>query len=62
VTVFEDCKPVQKETAKADGDDRHVNSEPEPIDSCVGEEEENITSTERDANEGEVGRRSGDMD
>ncbi|XP_075277528.1 uncharacterized protein LOC142361431 isoform X4 [Opisthocomus hoazin] len=56
--VFEDCKPVQKETAKADGDDRHVNSEPEPIDSCVGEEEENITSTERDANEDQRSARS----
>ncbi|KAM6199906.1 glutamate-rich protein 3 [Sarcoramphus papa] len=49
--VFEDCKPVQEEIAKAVGNDRHVNSEPEPSDSHADEEEENVTSTEHDANE-----------
>nr|XP_009918713.1 PREDICTED: glutamate-rich protein 3-like [Haliaeetus albicilla] len=49
--VSEDCKPVQEEIAKAIGNDHHVNSEPEPSDSCADEEEENITSTEHDANE-----------
>ncbi|XP_009318944.1 PREDICTED: glutamate-rich protein 3 [Pygoscelis adeliae] len=49
--VFEDCKPVQEEIAKAIGNDHHVNSEPEASDSCADEEEENVTSTECDANE-----------
>ena len=59
VIVFEDCKPVQEEIAKAIGNDRHVNSEPEPSDSHADEEEENVTSTEHGANEGEVGCQSG---
>lgn len=60
-TVFDDCKPDQEETAKAIGNDRQVNSEPEPEpnDSCADEEEEDVASTEHDASEGEVGRRSG---
>ncbi|KAM9283145.1 LOW QUALITY PROTEIN: glutamate-rich protein 3 [Morus bassanus] len=49
--VFEDCKPVQEEIAKAIGNDHHVNSEPEASGSCADEEEENVTSTEHDANE-----------
>ncbi|KAM6077712.1 glutamate-rich protein 3 isoform 3-T4 [Theristicus caerulescens] len=49
--VFEDCKPVQEEIAKATGNDHHVDSEPEPSDSHADEEEENITTTEHDANE-----------
>ncbi|XP_076194158.1 uncharacterized protein LOC143160317 [Aptenodytes patagonicus] len=49
--VFEDWKPVQEEIAKAIGNDHHVNSEPEASDSCADEEEENVISTECDANE-----------
>lgn len=57
--VFEDRKPVQKEIAKAIGNDHHVNSDPEPCDSGADEEERNVTSTEHDASEGEVGCLSG---
>lgn len=57
--VSEDCKPVQEEIVKAIGNDHHVKSEPEPSDSCADEEEGNITSTEHDTNEGEIGCRSG---
>ncbi|XP_054689741.1 glutamate-rich protein 3 [Grus americana] len=51
--VFDDCKPDQEETAKAIGNDRQVNSEPEPEpnDSCADEEEEDVASTEHDASE-----------
>ncbi|KAM6128698.1 glutamate-rich protein 3 [Phoenicopterus ruber ruber] len=49
--VFEDCKPVQEEIAKATGNDHHGNSEPGPSDSRADEEEENATSTEHDAKE-----------
>lgn len=59
VIVSEDCKPVQEEIAKAIGNDHHVKSESELSDSCADEEEGNITSTEHDANEGEIGCRSG---
>lgn len=59
VIVFEDCKPVQEEIAKAIGNDHHVNSEPEASNSRADEKEENVTSTECDANEGEVGCLSG---
>lgn len=59
VIVFEDFKPVQEEIAKVTGNDHHANSEPETGDSCANEEEENLTSTECDANEGEVGCRPG---
>ncbi|XP_061325582.1 glutamate-rich protein 3 [Pezoporus flaviventris] len=44
--VFDDCKPAQAEVAKAVGNDHHVNSEPEPGDSHVDEEEEHVTSAE----------------
>lgn len=57
--VFEDCKPVQEEREKATGNDHHVNSSPEPCDSSADEEEENVTSTEHDASEGEAGHLSG---
>lgn len=52
--VFDDFKPAQAEMAKAVGNDHHVNSEPEPGDSHVDEEEEHITSAEHGASEGEV--------
>uniref|UniRef100_A0A8B9F706 DUF4590 domain-containing protein n=1 Tax=Amazona collaria TaxID=241587 RepID=A0A8B9F706_9PSIT len=45
------CKPAQAEMAKAVGSDHHVNSEPEPGDSHMDEEEEYITSAEHDAGE-----------
>ncbi|GAB0193309.1 glutamate-rich protein 3 [Grus japonensis] len=53
--VFDDCKPDQEEMAKAIGNDRQVNSEPEPNDSCADEEEEDIASTEHDASEEQGG-------
>ncbi|XP_075365109.1 glutamate-rich protein 3 [Mycteria americana] len=53
--VFEDCKPVQEEIAKTIGNDHPLNSEPEPSDSRADEEEENVTSTERGANEASDG-------
>ncbi|XP_038000907.1 glutamate-rich protein 3 isoform X3 [Motacilla alba alba] len=45
--VFEDCKPVQEEIAKATGNDHPVN--PEPGDLCANEEEKNTANTERGA-------------
>lgn len=59
VIVFADCQPVQEEIATAVGNDHPVSSEPEPGDSRAAEEEENRTSTERDASEGEVVCRTG---
>ncbi|XP_074401633.1 glutamate-rich protein 3 isoform X2 [Zonotrichia albicollis] len=47
--VFEDCKPVQEETAKATGNDHPVNSDPEPGDLCANEEEKNAANTEHSA-------------
>nr|XP_030134846.3 glutamate-rich protein 3 isoform X3 [Taeniopygia guttata] len=47
--VFEDCKPVQKEIAKATGNDHPVNSDPEPGDLCANEEERNAANTESGA-------------
>ncbi|XP_063262902.1 glutamate-rich protein 3 isoform X1 [Prinia subflava] len=47
--VFEDCKPVQEEIAKATGNDHPVNSDPEPGDLCASEEEKNAANTEHDA-------------
>nr|XP_031361440.1 glutamate-rich protein 3 isoform X2 [Lonchura striata domestica] len=47
--VFEDYKPVQKEIAKATGNDHPVNSDPEPGDLCANEEEKNAANTERGA-------------
>ncbi|XP_066181619.1 glutamate-rich protein 3 [Sylvia atricapilla] len=47
--VFEDCKPVQEEIAKATGNDHPVNSDPEPGDLCANEEEKNAANTEHDA-------------
>ncbi|RLV88635.1 hypothetical protein DV515_00015448 [Chloebia gouldiae] len=44
--VLEDCKPVQKEIAKATGNDHPVNSDPEPGDLCAYEEEKNSANTE----------------
>ncbi|KAI1236932.1 Glutamate-rich protein 3, partial [Lamprotornis superbus] len=50
--VFEDCKPVQEEIAKASGNDHAVNSDPEPGDSCANEEEKNAANTECGASGG----------
>ncbi|RMC08840.1 hypothetical protein DUI87_15091 [Hirundo rustica rustica] len=47
--VFEDSRPVQEEIAKATGNDHPVNSDPEPGDLCVNEEEKNAANTEHDA-------------
>ncbi|XP_053840886.1 glutamate-rich protein 3 [Vidua macroura] len=47
--VFDDSKPVQKETAKATGNDHPVNSDPEPGDLCANEEEKNAANTEHGA-------------
>ncbi|XP_064285293.1 glutamate-rich protein 3 isoform X3 [Passer domesticus] len=49
--VFEDCKPVQEEIAKATGNDHPVNSDPEPGDLCASEEEKNTANTEHAASE-----------
>ncbi|XP_068263234.1 glutamate-rich protein 3 [Nyctibius grandis] len=49
VIVFEDCRPVREEIAKAIGNDHHVDAEPR--DSRADEEEEDVTRTEHDANE-----------
>ncbi|XP_065529091.1 glutamate-rich protein 3 isoform X2 [Lathamus discolor] len=49
--VFDGCKPAQAEMAKAVGNGNHVNSEPEPGDSHVDEEEEHVTSAEHGASE-----------
>lgn len=59
VIAFEDCKPVQEEIAKASGNDHAANSDPEPGDSCVNEEEKNAANTERGASGGEIGCQSG---
>uniref|UniRef100_A0A672TYL7 DUF4590 domain-containing protein n=1 Tax=Strigops habroptila TaxID=2489341 RepID=A0A672TYL7_STRHB len=48
--VVDGCKPAQEEMAKAIGNGHHVNSEPEPGDSHV-DEEEHITHAEHDASE-----------
>ncbi|XP_030809367.1 glutamate-rich protein 3 isoform X2 [Camarhynchus parvulus] len=47
--VFEECKPVQEEIAKATGSDHAVNSDPEPGDFCANEEEKNAANTEHGA-------------
>ncbi|KAF2976001.1 hypothetical protein EK904_001327, partial [Melospiza melodia maxima] len=54
--VFEDCKPVQEETAKATGNDHPVNSDPEPGDLCANEEEKNAANTEHSASGAADGR------
>ncbi|XP_054150542.1 glutamate-rich protein 3 [Melozone crissalis] len=54
--VFEDCKPVQEETAKATGNDHPVNSDPEPGDLCANEEEKNVANTEHGASGAADGR------
>lgn len=59
VTVFEDCKPVQEEIAKATGNEHPVSSDPEPGDLCASEEEKNAANTEHDASGGKIGCQSG---
>lgn len=59
VIVFEDCKPVQKEIAKATGNDHPVNSDPEPGDLCANEEERNAANTESGASGGKIDCQSG---
>ncbi|KAM9008589.1 glutamate-rich protein 3 isoform 4-T4 [Ara ararauna] len=49
--VFDGYKPAQAEMTKAAGNDHHMNSEPEPGDSDMDEEEEHITSAEHGASE-----------
>lgn len=56
--VFEDCKPVQEEVAKASGNDHPVNSDPEP-DSCANEDEKSPANTEHGASGGKIGCQSG---
>lgn len=58
VIVFEDCKPVQEEIAKATGNDHPVNSDPEPGDLCANEEEKNAANTEHGASGGKIGCQS----
>lgn len=59
VIVSEDCKPLQEEIAKATGNNRPVNSDPEPGDLCASEEERNAASTGHDASGGKIGCQSG---